>query len=727
MGLDTQYYTPMDRAYMVEPDIRANENIEKPLFPLSSVGQTVTEGARFGTLINTVQGAIKMGAGSIELQTGLGGQMEAVGAEAYGKDSRETLRELARANEVTLTSVHAPVQIGNLSGLGQQGFKDEERHNAVDEVKKAIKFAAETTGGGAIVVHTGEYQRPIFDSPWNKEGKWKGAFIGYDEEPDKATVMLVDKKTGRLFSEVKRNQIIHTPAWNTSEKDYSYTADELDEKRGVAKAGETVNISKNGYIDYEGKKLKFADKIAKWNPKTEDFELKPRTWKDFEAEAKEMNKNLGRKPGDADYITPEEAVFKAQTQSQIAIAKGYKLQHSGNTEELITSLNELKKQFNFYKKIEEGVSDDEQWKLKKEAQSLVARYLGQSLAPPPEYKLPSEIIKDVQKTIRQQIEQHREMSLGQEQQIREQTERLRNIVSVGKYAKAQSMKSYAEAGIYAMKESQNNPYANRDIFVAPENIFPEMGYGSHPEELKELVLDARKAMANRLTNPIVDNPTGKILTEEEAKKINKKFARFGMHVEEGDIELIENPDYTGMSKEKATELAKRHIKATWDTQHMGMWWKHFKPEPGETEQTRRKRFNEWYMDEVKELKKDDIIGNIHLVDAIGGSHHHLPMGQGDLPLLDALTYLKKKGYTGSINSEAHGEMQMGADRILVETWKALGSPIYSFGAPGAALAAPNTWGDVHRSYFGQNNPPYFIFGDYAPSQDFTLWSQVPME
>ncbi|MEA3514185.1 MAG: hypothetical protein U9R34_01805 [Nanoarchaeota archaeon] len=727
MGLDTQYYTPMDREYMIGPDIKSDANIEKPLLPLSSVGQTVTEGARFGTLINTVQGAIKMGAGSIELQTGMGGGVEAVGAEAYGKDARETLREMARANEVTLTSVHAPVQIGNLSGLGQQGFRDEERRSSVDEVKKAIKFAAETTGGGAIVVHTGEYQRPIFDASWNQEGKWKGAFVGYDEEPDKATVMLVDKKTGRLFSEVKRNQIIHTPDWNTSEKNYSYTADELDEKRGVAKAGEIVHISKNGYIDYEGKKLKFADRVARWDSKKGEFEIKPRTWKDFVAEAKEMNDSLGRKSGDENYITPEEAVFKAQTQSQIAIAKGYKLNYGGNVDELMKSLKDLKKQFDFYKKIEEGVSDDEQWKLKRQAQSYIARFVDPGLAPPPEYKLPSEIIKEGLNHIRQNIDSSREMVMGQEQSIREQTERLKNIVSVGKYAKAQSMKSYAEAGIFAMKESQNNPYANRDIFVAPENIWPEMGYGSHPEELKHLVLDARKTMANRLTNPVIDNPTGKIITQEEAKDINKKFARFGVHIEEGDIELIENPDYTGMSKEKAAELAKRHIKATWDTQHMGMWWKHFKPETGETEQARRERFNEWYMDEVKELKKYDIIGNIHLVDAIGGGHHHLPMGQGDLPLMDALTYLKKKGYTGSINSEAHGEMQMGADRILVETWKALGSPIYSFGAPGASLAAPNTWGDIHRSYFGQNNPPYFIFGDYAPSQDFTLWSQVPME
>ncbi len=724
MEFNTEYYTPMDRAYMVGQEIKATENIEEPLFPISSVGQTVTEGSKFGTLINTTQGAIRMGAGSIELQTGMGGGMEAVGAEAYGKDARETLREIARANQVTLTSVHSPTQIGNLSGLGQNGFSDEQRHMSMEEVKKAIRFAAETTQGGAVVVHTGEYQRPIFDAPWNKEGKWANAFVGYDEEPEKSTKFLVDQRTGKIIQEIRRNQIVYRPEWNKSAEGYTYTATDRDKIRGIAEVGEIIHVSKGDYTDYEGKKLTMDDRVPLWDPEKKEFVVKPYDWKQFEKEAEEMNKAKGYEPGDPRYITPEEAALRAQLQSRISIARGWKLNYGGSLDEEMKGLGQLKKQIEFYKKIEKEVPREEQWKLQKEAQSFLGRFLKPDLLPPSEYKLPSELIEEGLKSLRQQIDSHKEMVVGQEQDIREQTYMMANVVSVKKYAKKQSMKSYAEAGIFAMRETQNNPYANRDIFIAPENIFPEMGYGSHPEELKGLVLSARKEMAKHLTEKFVEDPTGHMLTKDE---IEKQKRDYGLEQKENDVRLVPNPNYMGIDKGKAAELAKRHIKATFDTQHMGMWWKHFKPLAGEIEQDRRKRFNQWYMDEVKELQKDDIIGNIHLVDSMGGGHHHLPMGQGDLPLTDALTYLKKKGYIGSINSEAHGEAQMGADRILVETWKALGSPIYSFGAPGAGLSAPKQWGDVHRSYFGQQYPPYFIFGAYAPSNEFQLWTQIPME
>ena len=44
-----------------------------------------------------------------------------------------------------------------------------------------------------------------------------------------------------------------------------------------------------------------------------------------------------------------------------------------------------------------------------------------------------------------------------------------------------------------------------------------------------------------------------------------------------------------------------------------------------------------------------------------------------------------------------------------------------------AGARGQRWGEVQYSYFGQNQPPYFVFGAYAPSNDWTLWSQTPME
>jgi len=322
-----------------------------------------------------------------------------------------------------------------------------------------------------------------------------------------------------------------------------------------------------------------------------------------------------------------------------------------------------------------------------------------------ERKKPSELIEDTLGDLREDLKSKQEMITGQLQQAEEQKIMRQHAVAANKYALEKTFKSYGELGVDAMKESHHNPYAKRDIFVAPENIFPEMGYGSHPEELIELVKKSRQKMVQYLTSPEIPD-----LAEHRDK--------------DGNIIKVPNPYYTGMSKEEAEKEAKDHIKATLDTQHLGMWYRYFKPLQNEKEDDRRERFNKWYMDEVEKMSKEDIIGNIHLVDSVGGGHQHLPAGQGDLPVVQAINYLKKNGYKGSINSEAYGEERFGQGRILLETWRAFGSPVYGTSAGGTR--GPS-WTNIQHSYFGQTYPPYFIFGAYAPSNEWTLWSQVPME
>jgi len=60
----------------------------------------------------------------------------------------------------------------------------------------------------------------------------------------------------------------------------------------------------------------------------------------------------------------------------------------------------------------------------------------------------------------------------------------------------------------------------------------------------------------------------------------------------------------------------------------------------------------------------------------------------------------------------------------MKTWKMFGSPVYGSGAGGAQRGS---WGQVQHGYFGQTQPPYFTFGAYGPSEDWTLWSGVPLE
>ena len=118
----------------------------------ADLGMSVTEGSRFGSLVQTATEAIRTGTGSIELATIQGGG-EPGGAESYGWEARRALRELAKANNVYFSSVHTPSNtVGNLSGYNYQekGFNDELRHRSLEEVKKAIIFAADV-GAGAVV------------------------------------------------------------------------------------------------------------------------------------------------------------------------------------------------------------------------------------------------------------------------------------------------------------------------------------------------------------------------------------------------------------------------------------------------------------------------------------------------------------------------------------------------------------------------------------------------
>ncbi len=704
MEFQSSYYSPMDRSYSGNklPDIKPAESLEQPIIPISQIGQTVTEGSRFGNLIQTATAAIRAGTGRIELQTQMGGGGEPVGAESYGKEAREALRELARANQVQFTSVHTPTSVGNLSGFNpQQGnFNDEHRKIELDEVKKAIRFAADAAQGGAVVVHTGEFHRPIFDADWNKKGKWADSFIGYDEEPEKTVMHLVDDRTGRVISEVRRNQEVYRPVWNKYKGDSSY------------KDSKGNSVQKGDYVDYEGNKIQnFEERVPEYDAEKGLFKVEKKTWKDFEEEAEERNtilqKQYGRQLKPEERVTPEESFMQAQLESNIGVAKGWALNYGMRVKDELEALGKVKKALEYYEKLEKQANPEELFAMRKDAGSMLGRF-----GVPPELtlsekKLPSEMLREGLWEIRKQIESSKDMATSQMQQAKEQELMKQHAVSIDKYAKKKSFGGFAEAGLHAYKETKNNPYVKKDVFVAPENIFPEMGFGSHPEELIELVKGARKEMVKKLTEKYIEDPSGR--RDDDGKPI-----------------MVANPDFQGIEKSEAEKLAEKHIKATFDTQHMGMWWKHFKAKPGESENQTRKRFNSWYMDEVEKMQNEKIIGNIHLVDSIGGGHHHLPAGQGDLPVVDAIRLLKKKGYGGFINSEAYEEDRFSPGRIVIETWAAFGSPIqrgYASMAPGG----PQAWSDVRSGYFGQTYPPRFVFGAYAPSNDWTLWSQTPME
>ncbi|MCK5107960.1 MAG: hypothetical protein KAQ83_04500, partial [Nanoarchaeota archaeon] len=650
---------------------------------IKDIGMSVTEG-RAGAFRDTIQQAVRLGSKHVELSLNMGGQAGvASGAESYGKDEREELKEIAKANELNIMSVHTPSNIGNLSGYAgpQQGFDDTYRKKEMDELKQAIAFAGDVTNGSAVVIHTGEFTRPISEAKWAKDEQGNQLFKGYDEEIENAVIPIVDRRTGKLLMQVRKNQLVYRPKW--------------------------LKNDGGDYVDYEGNVIdRLDERVPEYDEKTGRFEVEERDWDFFEKEAKETNdekiKDLGRPLKENEVITTEIAFLNAQLQTNIAQSRGWARYHSKGFSELQKKVKQIKEAKEFYDKLDESLPDGEKWKLMRESDPN--RYSSLAGILPSESKSIPDLLNEELRKANFDLEHIKDSSIGYEQQAMESELMKNNAMPVSQYAKKQSMKSYVEAGIFAMEKSQENK-TDKPIFIAPENIFPEMGYGSHPEELIELVTDARKEMIIALSERKIEDPHGR--TDEN-----------------GNIRMIKNPNYQGYSKSEAAKKAKDHIKATWDTAHMGMWWKYFEPRHGESEIQRKGRFDKWYLKQVEKMKDADIIGHIHAVDSFGYGDPHIPIGEGNLPVKTALEYLKEKGYTGTMMSEAFSK---GPGRQMLKTWAHLGSTVSSaniYGG-GASGAGGVSFGDIHQSYFGQHRAPYTIFGAYAPSNDWTLWTQVP--
>src|SRR3989338_7127127 len=165
--------------------------------------------AKIGDVLQALKADIATGAQHVELVfagTGKGslGGMN-TNPEMFDKVKREEIRKLAKLNNVTL-STHAAVQMAGASGFHQQGFSDTVQQERLQEIKRTIEFAADTAGGGAVVVHTGEFPRSIKDTRF-KVGK-------KEQEP----LYLADEKTGKVLA-IPRHPL-DVPEWKKVDGKY---------------------------------------------------------------------------------------------------------------------------------------------------------------------------------------------------------------------------------------------------------------------------------------------------------------------------------------------------------------------------------------------------------------------------------------------------------------------------------------------------------------------------
>lgn len=720
-------------------------HIERPI-TASDIGATVPEGQRFGAFRQSINVALRAGASQMELQPALGGTSAPEGAGNYGQHAREELREIAEANGITFTSVHTPVQVGNLSGYNpQQGFSDEQRLNSVEEVKRAIDFAADVTRGGAIVVHTGEYARPMSEQDWayyrdskgnilkDADGKPMYMFLSYKEEPGRATTPMVDRRTGQVIGAVRKSQVVHEPKYRRvgetfNNEDLSYLegrwVKDRTGKMHQLKRGDLLTAD-NQYLDADDPNDIFY-RVPEWNTNKTQFETKALIWDDFERRAREHYERNKEKieRGEIRRHRAEDEFFRVQQETQMLQARGASLFHGQRYDTHRKNYEELQKLKEYYTKLEKQIPREELWKIMKEDAKIRSYSVDLRGMAPTESLLPTQLIERAIDDELKSMKYIHEASSAADAQADTIYDAMQNTVRIDEYAKKQTFRSMAELGVYSVDISKHGKHVNRPIYLAPEHIFPEMGYGSHPDEIIEYVKKSREEMVKFLTEKRIEDPHARIQLDKNGRP---------------EIGTVNNPYYKpDISKEEAKKMAEQHIKATLDTQHLSMWRKHLQPlyiqEKGrvETQEELNKRFDKWYMEQIKKMHKEGIIGNIHIVDAIGTAHHHLPPGQGEFPVVEAVEWLKKNGYNLSMNSEGWGEDHLEPGRIISQAWAAFGSPVWGQYGPvgggyGAPHGGPQDFLDVRHGYFGQNRPPYFVFGSYAPSNEWQLWSQVPME
>ncbi len=618
MAFDSDYWHALDK--------QSAENLE-----ISPKDIGISMGA--GDVLEGLKSAINMGAGTVELGfvgTGKGSMGQgSTTPEMFGTDKREAIRQLAKINEVNVTT-HATLGIANLSGLGQRGFERQAQQNTLHEIQRTVDFAADTTRGGPITVHTAEFPRIVSE-------KFK-EFELFPEEKKKAPVYLVDEISGNVIQTITRD--VRLPFVEKDDKGNP----KLDDK---------------GQIAF---KLLNFDQFRDWKKKTEN--------KEFEN----------------DEIAAQE-FYKAQLEQR-------KEQLDFEKRRWGHEMKKVNEQLSYMNKIKDSV--DEQYKkdpdaAKYNAMKYVEQFRGAPHLGTDEYKdFLNDPIKFLNKVFddyeyQKKYYQDAVISYGkQEESLNEEIKRIKPISEIGKQRTSETL---ANAAIYAW-DKERAQHLEKPLFISPENIFPEHGYGSHPEELKEMVINARKAMAEKLCLP----------------------------VEKGGRSL---------SRSEAEDISKDHIKATFDVGHAYTWKKFFQANPGESFEQTEKRFNNWMMKEVDKLNEEGIIGHVHLSDNFGYYDEHLTPGTGSAPLKDFVEKMRKAGHMEPMIAEGGAQAKEDYYQAMTGGWKHIASsPIYRTAS----------WTDIEDSYFGRVSSPTYIVGKYAPSQEYLgtekgapFWSGIGLE
>ena len=153
------YFNAMEpQSYGIQPANQPEVNLG-----VQDIGMSVPMGISAANVAG-IYSKIRMGAGKLEIQfPGYRmGNRNAQTPEMYGEDQRQALREMQLANEVRFNT-HASFGLMGMMGRDERGnFSTSGAYQDLFELKRAIDFQADM-GGGSVVMHSGEFERPMTD------------------------------------------------------------------------------------------------------------------------------------------------------------------------------------------------------------------------------------------------------------------------------------------------------------------------------------------------------------------------------------------------------------------------------------------------------------------------------------------------------------------------------------------------------------------------------------
>jgi hypothetical protein len=704
-----EHMSAMDRGYYHQLDsfgtiyhpaaLHENEGGAKTKLGPREIGQSANP---FQNQLQSLQARIRAGASSVEITfggVGKGSNQQGT-PEMYSTEEREAMRQLAEYNDVK-TSTHSSFGMSGLAGFSQNGFDRQQQHAAMEEVRKAIDFASQATTGGAIVVHTGEWRRPMSEQKWagedgdfglikrkDEEGKVKElpSFMSYGDEPNKAQMLVVDTRTGRFISGISKDQIIFEPKWVRA-KDYK-DATGKDLPMVDIEGKPVAQFDPDDFVDADGRIISKYDtnndhlfrRLPKWNEDKTRFDVEDLTWQKLKARTDEWNKDH---PGQQ--LTPEALYANIQIQNQVLQARGQSLYHAQRYEEITKNRERLQHALSLIQERKKNTPSDEHWRFQTEDMND-ARRLAPDLIPP-DVKDTEAYLQESIRDMERQLRHIHESSASADVQAATLEAQSKNLATMEEYGIKESGRALAELGVYAMeknkkmmqrvKEEHGDAKKYSDLYVAPENVFPAE-YGSHPDELVRIVEQGRDQMKKNLQN------------------------------------------IYGKSEKEAEELAKKHIKTTIDVGHLNMWKTHMTRNQGETDEAFNKRFDKWAMEKLDMMHKKGVLGHFHLTDNFGFNDEHLTPGQGNAPIRKFVEFLEKQGYNDFIVEQSG----MNDATILGESWSYLGVLGFKTGSRGQF---GQRFTDMHWRHAGGYAPPNYMVGAYVPSNEWTLWSGAPLE